>query len=238
MKLAKSVVSVLLAVMLVFTVAISAFAVDATVSLTASSDKAAVGDTIVISVKFSAGDATMNSGKLPVVYDASLVEFVKVTDGEGLGMNIAEDATGMVKNAFAYTSNAGAAEGVVYTVEFKAIAEGVANFSIDSAAYLDGDSTYALTTSGCAVTIGEVSEEPWYMVADLNKDGKINLGKDLNFFWEAYWHMQEEEFGFNIGDTDIDDLCARADFNGDGKINLGKDLNYFWSCYWAYQDAQ
>lgn len=244
MKLTKSIVSVVLACMLVFAAVIPALASDITVTLEPSADTVAVGDTIVISVKFAADDTRMNAGKLPIIYDPAVVSYVeKSAEFEGSGMFVAEvPVAGKIRNSFCYqsTHGAGVAEGVIYTAEFTAVAEGTAKFSIDESAYMyAGAAEYALIVADCEVTVDNSPKPPvedWWMVADLNRDGIINLAQDLNYYWEAYWHMQGEEFGFRIN-CDIEDLCARADFNSDGKINLAQDLNYFWKCYWAYQEA-
>ena len=224
-----------------------------TLTLTPSKSTVELGETFTVDIVFNTDDSNkIRSGILPITYDPNILEFVGIKEHDEISLFVYGAETYVIKNGFCFTVPIDAKNITLLTVEFKTLLSGTTTVSIKNNAYIlcadnieyafsDGDDTrkpISCIDAKIKVTEPGASEEdPWYMVADLNGDGKINLAKDLNYFWEAYWYMQDEEFGFNIGDMDITDLCNRADFNGDGKINLAKDLNYFWTCYWAYQDS-
>lgn len=166
MKLAKTVLTFVVALALVATMALSAFAAGAA---TITSDKAnvAVGDTFTITVAVSNFNAEQIAAfQHDVKYDATLVKMVgditKVSARDGGLEGTIEGAKseegyiifgGMSANAFELDSYA------CFTATFEAIAEGEAKFDFvggEKFEFFDVDEAKKdFAATGCVVTIGE-----------------------------------------------------------------------------------
>lgn len=129
-----------LAVLAVICIAISAFAINAFAagtSIAFSKNSLNVGDTLTVTVRFSAS-SDMYAVQAQLKYDTSVLQFVSAKNGSGSGgiVTIAGSANG--KNA---------SEDIV----FKAIGTGKTSLSVLEAGYSDGGPIESIT--GCSATV-------------------------------------------------------------------------------------
>lgn len=131
--------------------------------LTPSSSAVRPGDTFTVAVNFSVEDGNMCSGKLPVLFDASVVEFVSAEAGvQGATLTAESAKPGKVNNAFMFMDSCKDASGTLYICTFKAVSEGTAAFSFENGCYvMDGhDVDYTMSVTGCSVTVSASSASP------------------------------------------------------------------------------
>ncbi len=132
-----------LATVAVFVILCSLFTVNAfasgSTSIAFSSNNLNVGDTLTVTVRFSASEK-MYGVEAQVHYDTSVLQYVSAPNG-------AAGAAGIVKIA-ASASAANASE----TITFKAIKAGKSSIKVDEASYV-GDDQISMTGSSANVTV-------------------------------------------------------------------------------------
>ena len=161
MKLAKTILACVAALALVCTMAVSALADSKTATYAVSTNFAecTVGDTITVTVVASADDDKLASGKAPLTYDSAKLEVVSVS---AANENVEAEAVnaGTVNAGFMFQDSIAASSTTLYTVTFKAIAEGTANLSIGSNyAIDDDDDVYVVVVSAASVVINAEEED-------------------------------------------------------------------------------
>lgn len=117
MKLAKKVLACVVAFALMSVLAISAFAANATLGVSAPAT-AEIGQTITVVGKIS-GANDLQSATFAMHYDPEYLEFVSATAVDGGQSGLASD--GLVTDALAYSTNAGYDAKDLLTVTFKVL---------------------------------------------------------------------------------------------------------------------
>ena len=217
----KKCLSVLLACLMIMSIATVAFADGGT--LTVGTDSGKAGEDVVIPVTLNADGVT--SGVFKISYDANVLTYKSATTATFDASSTVDGATaGTVKFAFANSSAAVAANTALITVTFtvkEGAAVGASTVSaVLEAAYaeqhlkadgffdVNGDAVAVDITAG-SVTVKEDAVEILY--GDVNGDGKVR-GTDLTLL--ARYLADDEEAVI---------VEANADVNGDGRIR-GTDL--------------
>lgn len=123
MKLAKKVLACVVAIALVSTLAISAFAADPALTISAP-EKAAAGDTIEVTVGFNGIKGLENAG-LALTYDAAALEFVSAQrDASTINASLFEagNADGSVNIGIAFSGACTDTDMTLATITFKVLA--------------------------------------------------------------------------------------------------------------------
>lgn len=173
MKLAKTLLACVVALALVGTLAVTAFAAAPTVTVAADKASVAVGDTVKVTVTLTNG-AAAESGSLFLGYDASVVDFVEVEaatiDGNTPATVKKGDqptTPGAVNYAFMFLEGLGKDDATLfYTATFKAVKEGSVEFAIvdgeidglEGVEY--GKATVAVTAATTAAPTAAPTTEP------------------------------------------------------------------------------
>lgn len=157
----KKILSILIAVALLMTLTVSAFAADTeTPVVTVSSATAAeVGEEVTLEVSITA--TTMAGYALKVVYDAEALELTAIKKGEDAGEGFFSGSKKTGKATYANTYNEDI-EGVLFTVTFTVLAEGQHTVSLEVDKFaLEDQTIFEVTTVDGVVTVGDVGgEEP------------------------------------------------------------------------------
>ncbi len=150
----KKILSILLAVAMLMSLALTAFAAeDETPVVTVASTTAEVGEEVTVDVSITA--TTLAGYGLKVVYDKEALEITKITKGAdaGEGFFSGSKKTGKVTYATTYNEDT---EGVLFTVTFKVLAEGQHTVSLEIDSFgLDDQTTFEVTTVDGVISVGE-----------------------------------------------------------------------------------
>jgi len=220
----KKCLSVLLACLMIMSIATVAFADGGTLTVGTATGKA--GKDVVIPVTLNADGVT--SGVFKISYNADVLTYKSATTATFDASSTVDGATaGTVKFAFANESSAVAANTALITVTFtvkEGAAVGASTVSaVLEAAYaeqhLKADGFFDANGDAVAVdiTAGSVTVEedaPAFARGDVNGDGKKNT-KDVIYLLN---HIGSSTTYPLIGDSN-------SDMNGDGKVNT-KDVIY------------
>ena len=162
MKLAKKVLACVVALALIGTLAISAFAADAALTLTPASSEVEVGKTVTLSAALTNAKGLEN-GTVTLVYDPAVLEVVNIEPASVKGLSSAcdEAEAGVINDAFAYTKAAEEDTTALFTVEFKVKAAGSTTVTLS---VMDGDisgidepAAVSATIKGAEVTVPETT---------------------------------------------------------------------------------
>ena len=220
----KKCLSVLLACLMIMSIATVAFAENGTLTVGTATGKA--GGDVVIPVTLNADGVT--SGVFKISYDPNVLTYKSATTATFDASSTVDGATaGTVKFAFANESSAVAANTALITVTFT-VKEGAAVGASTVSAVLEAaDAEHHLKADGffdangeavaVDITAGSVTVEedaPAFARGDVNGDGKKNT-KDVVYLAK---HIGSSTTYPLIGDSN-------GDMNGDGKVNT-KDVVY------------
>ena len=154
----KKILSILLAVALLMSLALTAFATEGeTPVVTVASTTAEVGEEVTVDVSITA--TTLAGYGLKVVYDKEALEITKITKGAdaGEGFFSGSKKTGKVTYATTYNEDM---EGVLFTVTFKVLAEGQHTVSLEIDSFgRDDQTTFEVTTVDGVISVGDVGGE-------------------------------------------------------------------------------
>ena len=180
MKLAKTIIACVICLTLAISTAAIGFSIDlnAKLDVTASASKVGVGETFTITVAISGECEDVASGKAPLTYDSSLVEYVS---GQAMGVNTvataSEASASAVPAAFMYEGGIDSTYAQLYVCTFKAISDGTAVFGIADSKYgiTKDDEEVNLIAGTASVEIGS-DDVTLYAKASANE---VNVGDEF-----------------------------------------------------------
>lgn len=158
MKLAKKALAVVVAIALISTLAISAFAASATLSVTTDADDVVIGDEFTVTLAVNGAKGLTNAG-LTLTYNTEMVEYVSNTrvDTTASMLTGGVATPGSFNVGLAYDESNTADSITLYTVTFKALAAGDAEFNF---ALLDGDIDGLDDATAGSTTVTILTEAP------------------------------------------------------------------------------
>lgn len=151
MKLAKKAFAVVVAIALISTLAISAFATDATASLSLSADKPSVeiGDNVTVTLAIN-NAAGLTNGGFTLTYDSAVLQYVSHQDVNAAAMAVGLVSEGTFNAGVMYAEAATDANITVCSVTFKTLQEGDTNLTLG---VLNGDIDGVTIDSDASLTI-------------------------------------------------------------------------------------
>lgn len=123
-------------------------------SITADKMTVSAGDEVTVTVSAETSDDMLMGAKLPVVYDAELFDFEGAEACGDFMFNADSSAKGTADTFLIIFGLAGEGNVPLFTVTFRAKAEGEAEFSVGPECFVfNAENDYILTTQGCGVTV-------------------------------------------------------------------------------------
>ncbi|MCR5689495.1 MAG: cohesin domain-containing protein [Clostridiales bacterium] len=179
MKLAKTLLACIVALVLVASCVSAMAATTATVNAVADKSEIKIGDEVTVTVSIS-NAAGFESGAAWLSFDTSLLELVSTDEGDTKASVVttyeadeiaAANADGQIHNSFAYTRSETKDSVSIYTATFKAKANGVAKFGFVAGELLNlevgsvasvtiADATTAAPTTAAPTTAAPTTAAP------------------------------------------------------------------------------